>query len=66
MQSLRKAQDELAKTRSKLQAAENEVTSDHRKLSKTEQSFRDQLSERNTLLLTVYQHLEKLASAGVR
>jgi len=61
---LRQAQKDLAQARENLQNAEEELASDHKRLSKTENQYREQLSERNTLLLTIYQYVDRLISSG--
>lgn len=40
------------------------MSQDHKLLSKTEAQYREQLSERNTLLLTIYQYVDKLVNSG--
>lgn len=58
--ALRETQDELQAARDRLRVVEQQLSTDHRSLSRTEAQYRDQLTERNTLLLTAYQHLEKM------
>lgn len=58
---MREVQTELAATKEKLRAVEQDFKSDRRNLSATENQYRDQLSERNALLLTIFQYLERVA-----
>ena len=58
--ALRETQDELQAARDRLRVVEQQLSTDHRSLSRTEAQYRDQLTERNTLLLTAYQYLEKM------
>lgn len=58
--ALRESQDELQAARDRLRVVEEQLSTDHRSLSRTEAQYRDQLTERNTLLLTAYQYLEKM------
>lgn len=62
-QALRDTQQELTSARDRLRAVESQLSTDQRAVSRTENQFRDQLNERNTLLLTVYQAVDKVASA---
>jgi len=41
---------------------EDQLSTDHRALSKTENGYRDMVNERNTLLLTVYEYMERISS----
>ncbi|CEQ41037.1 SPOSA6832_02713 [Sporobolomyces salmonicolor] len=52
---------ELTSARDRLRVVEGQLSTDHRELSRTENQYRDQLTERNTLLLTVYQYMERIA-----
>jgi hypothetical protein len=56
----------LTQARERLRVIEDQLNADHRSLSRTENQYRDQLTERNTLLLTVYQYLDKMIGAGDR
>ncbi|KAA1114519.1 hypothetical protein PGT21_011974 [Puccinia graminis f. sp. tritici] len=62
--NLRETQNNLSVNKNRLQSLEDELTSDHLQLNKSEHQYKDQISERNTLLLTIYQYLEKLLSSG--
>lgn len=42
--------------------AEDQLATDHKALNRTEGQYRDQIGERNTLLLTVYQYMDKVAA----
>lgn len=61
-QTLRDTQQELSSARDRLRSVENQLNTDHRALSKTENQYRDQLAERNTLLLTVFQAVDRLGA----
>ncbi|GAA5885923.1 hypothetical protein JCM3774_003777, partial [Rhodotorula dairenensis] len=64
--ALREAQHELTSARDRLRAVESQLSTDQRAVSRTENQFRDQLNERNTLLLTVYQAVDKVADSDKR
>ncbi|KIJ55762.1 hypothetical protein M422DRAFT_240378 [Sphaerobolus stellatus SS14] len=57
---LRDAETELHTLRSKVNDLEKRLNSDQKALLANENTFRDQLTERNTLLLTIYQYMEKI------
>ncbi|GAA5934328.1 hypothetical protein JCM1841_004441 [Sporobolomyces salmonicolor] len=57
---------ELTSARDRLRVVEGQLSTDHRELSRTENQYRDQLTERNTLLLTVYQYMERIAGPEKR
>lgn len=59
-QSLRDAQADLSAARDRLKVVEDQLNTDHRALNRTEAQYRDQLTERNTLLLTIYQYMDKM------
>ncbi|KAH8919162.1 hypothetical protein BT69DRAFT_1337528, partial [Atractiella rhizophila] len=61
--SLRDAQTELAVAKERASALEHQLAADTKNLTKAEHQYRDQLTERNTLLLTVYQYLDKIAGS---
>ncbi|GAA6023302.1 hypothetical protein JCM11491_006887 [Sporobolomyces phaffii] len=61
--TLRETQTELASARDRLRLLEDQLSTDHRALNKTENGYRDMVNERNTLLLTVYEYMDKI-SAG--
>lgn len=63
VQTLRDTQTELAASKDRLQVIEDQLSKDHRELTKTENQYREQLTERNTLLLTIYQYMEKVLGA---
>jgi chromosome segregation ATPase len=62
-QTLRETQHELNNARDRLRHLEDQLNTDHRSLTKTENQYRDKLNERNTLLLTVYQAIDKVAGS---
>ncbi|KNZ63459.1 uncharacterized protein VP01_1140g2 [Puccinia sorghi] len=61
---LRETQNDLSVTKNRLQSLEDELASDHIQLNKFEHQYKDQISERNTLLLTIYQYIDKLLRSG--
>jgi len=63
-QKLRETQNDLSGTKNRLQSLEDELASGHLQLNKFEHQYKDQISERNTLLLTIYQYIDKLLSSG--
>ncbi|KAI0062162.1 hypothetical protein BV25DRAFT_1886017 [Artomyces pyxidatus] len=58
--SLSAAESELATFRSRVQDLEQRLSKDQRSLLAAESQYRDQLTERNTLLLTIYQYMDKI------
>lgn len=58
--SLRAAEAEVAAFKAKTADLEQRLTKDQRSLMSAEAQYRDQLTERNTLLLTIYQYLDKI------
>ncbi|GJN94269.1 hypothetical protein Rhopal_007343-T1 [Rhodotorula paludigena] len=64
--TLRDTQIELTSARERLRVVEDQLNTDHRVLSRTENQYRDQLTERNTLLLTVYQAVDRIAGSDKR
>ncbi|PLW44874.1 hypothetical protein PCANC_10784 [Puccinia coronata f. sp. avenae] len=62
--NLRETQNDLSVTKNRLQSLEDELASDHLQLNKYENQYKDQISERNTLLLTIYQYIDKLLNSG--
>lgn len=58
--SLKTAEAEVQTLRGKVNDLENRLGKDQRNQLATEHQYRDQLTERNTLLLTVYQYLDKI------
>ncbi|KAJ3509684.1 hypothetical protein NLJ89_g5089 [Agrocybe chaxingu] len=60
MASLKTAESESAGLKSKVAELEQRLSKDQRSLLNAESQYRDQLTERNTLLLTIYQYLDKI------
>lgn len=58
--SLTASETELASLRSKMHDLEQRLSKDQRSLLVAESQYRDQLTERNTLLLTIYQYMDKI------
>ena len=58
--NMRTAESELATFRSRVQELEQRLSKDQRSLLSAESQYRDQLTERNTLLLTIYQYMDKI------
>ena len=58
--ALRTAETELSVFRSRVNDLETRLSKDSRSQVTTEHQYRDQLTERNTLLLTVYQYIDKI------
>lgn len=58
--SLKTAETDLATHRARLNELEQRLSKDQRTILSNETQFRDQLTERNTLLLTIYQYLDKI------
>lgn len=58
--SLKTAEAEVTSLRSKVNDLETRLSKDQRNQLSVEHQYRDQLTERNTLLLTVYQYLDKI------
>lgn len=58
--ALRTAETELASTRARTTELEQRLSKDQRSLLTAENQYRDQLTERNTLLLTIYQYMDKI------
>ena len=56
---LRSAESEVATFRGRVNKLERRLSKDQRLLS-AESQYRDQLTERNTLLLTIYQYMDKI------
>lgn len=61
--SLRTAETEVAAYKSRVGELEQRLSKDQRSLISTENQYRDQLTERNTLLLTIFQYMEKILGA---
>lgn len=60
MANLKNAESESAGFKSKVVDLEQRLSKDQRSLLNAENQYRDQLTERNTLLLTIYQYLDKI------
>lgn len=58
--SLRTAESETATLRTRISELEQRLSKDQRALLSAEAQYRDQLTERNTLLLTIYQYMDKI------
>ncbi|OBZ75317.1 Anucleate primary sterigmata protein B [Grifola frondosa] len=58
--NLRTAEAEVANFRVRVQELEQRLAKDQRSLLSAEAQYRDQLTERNTLLLTIYQYMDKI------
>jgi chromosome segregation ATPase len=58
--NLRVADADAASFRARVNDLESRLSKDQRALLNTEQQYRDQLTERNTLLLTIYQYMDKI------
>ncbi|KAG0701548.1 hypothetical protein DFH29DRAFT_925819 [Suillus ampliporus] len=58
--SLKTAEAELFGHRTKVNELETRLSKDQRTLLSAENQYRDQLTERNTLLLTIYQYMDKI------
>ncbi|KAL0063667.1 hypothetical protein AAF712_009359 [Marasmius tenuissimus] len=58
--ALKTAEGEIAAFKSKIAELELRLSKDQRSLLNAESQYRDQLTERNTLLLTIYQYLDKI------
>lgn len=58
--SLRGAEAEMTSFRTKVAELEQRLAKDQRSLLSAEAQYRDQLTERNTLLLTIYQYMDKI------
>ena len=58
--SLRTAESEVATFCTRVSELESRLSKDQRSLLSAESQYRDQLTERNTLLLTIYQYMDKI------
>ncbi|KAI1785614.1 hypothetical protein LXA43DRAFT_1036902 [Ganoderma leucocontextum] len=58
--SLRTADTETTNLRIRISELEQRLSKDQRSLLAAEAQYRDQLTERNTLLLTIYQYMDKI------
>ena len=58
--SLKHSEAEASRLRAKLADLEGRHAKDQRSLLSAESQYRDQLTERNTLLLTIYQYMDKI------
>lgn len=57
---LKAAEAETSSLRARVQELEQKLSKDQRSLISAEAQYRDQLTERNTLLLTIYQYMDKI------
>lgn len=51
---------DLSVAKARVAELEQKFNKDQRSLLATEHQYRDQLTERNTLLLTIYQYMDKI------
>lgn len=58
--SLKTAEAEIASFKTRVSELETRLSKDQRSLLTAESQYRDQLTERNTLLLTIYQYMDKI------
>ncbi|KAF9045716.1 hypothetical protein BDZ89DRAFT_1058679 [Hymenopellis radicata] len=58
--SLKAAEAEVASFKTRVSELEARLGKDQRSLLNAESQYRDQLTERNTLLLTIYQYMDKI------
>ncbi|KAF8842654.1 hypothetical protein BDN67DRAFT_898922 [Paxillus ammoniavirescens] len=58
--SLKTAESEVSILRTKVHELEARLSKDQKSLLTSEGQYRDQLTERNTLLLTIYQYMDKI------
>ncbi len=58
--SLKTAEADVSSLRAKVAELEQRLAKDQRSLLNAESQYRDQLTERNTLLLTIYQYMDKI------
>ncbi|PFH53520.1 hypothetical protein AMATHDRAFT_1175 [Amanita thiersii Skay4041] len=58
--TLKVVENELANARARVGELEGRLIKDQRELLSAETQYRDQLTERNTLLLTIYQYMDKI------
>jgi hypothetical protein len=58
--NLSTAEADAAAMRARVQELEQRLSKDQRSLLAAENQFRDQVTERNTLLLTIYQYMDKI------
>jgi len=58
--NLKNAESESVSYKTKVAELESRLSKDQRSLLNAESQYRDQLTERNTLLLTIYQYLDKI------
>lgn len=58
--TLKSAEGDLSSSRSRVNSLEARLSKDQKQLLNAETMYRDQLTERNTLLLTIYQYMDKI------
>ena len=60
MQALGTAKTDLSAARSRLDESEDQLSKSGKSSSRSENQYRDQITERNSLLLTVYQAFDRI------
>ena len=58
--TLKGTENEITNARARIHDLESRLAKDQRELLSAENQYRDQLTERNTLLLTIYQYMDKI------
>ena len=58
--TLKGSENEITSARARIHDLEGRLAKDQRELLSSENQYRDQLTERNTLLLTIYQYMDKI------
>ena len=58
--TLKGTESEISNARARIHELESRFAKDQRELLSSENQYRDQLTERNTLLLTIYQYMDKI------
>src|SRR6266550_43968 len=58
--TLKGTENEISNARARIHELESRFAKDQRELLSCENQYRDQLTERNTLLLTIYQYMDKI------
>lgn len=66
LRTLTDAHREVAEVRAKMEQMEEEANMGEKSLMQTEQHIKSQLTERNTLLLTIYQYMGKILGPSVK
>jgi len=57
---LKQAETDFAASKARVSDLEQKLNKDQRSILAAEHQYRDQLTERNTLLLTIYQYMDKI------